>query len=50
MHPAEREFQCVSCHQLNGVGDEVSPALNCVGERHDSSGIEQHFADPPRYM
>jgi hypothetical protein len=31
MHPAEREFQCVSCHKLNGVGDELGPALTESG-------------------
>jgi mono/diheme cytochrome c family protein len=40
---------CGSCHKLNGVGDELGPALNSVGERHDRSWIEQHFADPPKY-
>ena len=40
---------CGSCHKLNGVGDELGPALNGVGERHDRFWIEQHFADPPKY-
>lgn len=40
---------CGSCHKLNGVGDELGPAMNGVGERHDRSWIEQHFADPPQY-
>jgi ubiquinol-cytochrome c reductase cytochrome b subunit len=40
---------CGSCHKLNGVGDELGPALNGVGERHDRSWIERHFADPPKY-
>ena len=40
---------CGSCHKLNGIGDELGPALNGVGERHDRSWIEQHFADPPKY-
>ena len=40
---------CGSCHKLNGVGDELGPALNGVGERHDRNWIEQHFADPPKY-
>jgi ubiquinol-cytochrome c reductase cytochrome b subunit len=40
---------CGSCHKLNGVGDELGPALNGVGERHDRFWIEQHFADPPQY-
>jgi ubiquinol-cytochrome c reductase cytochrome b subunit len=40
---------CGSCHKLNGIGDELGPTLNGVGERHDRSWIEQHFADPPKY-
>ena len=40
---------CGSCHRLNGVGDQLGPALNGVGERHDRAWIEQHFADPPKY-
>jgi len=40
---------CGSCHKLNGVGDQLGPELNGVGERHDRSWIEHHFADPPKY-
>jgi len=40
---------CGSCHKLNGVGDELGPAINGVGERHNRAWIEQHFADPPKY-
>ncbi len=40
---------CGTCHKLNGAGDELGPVLNGVGERHDRSWIEQHFADPPKY-
>jgi ubiquinol-cytochrome c reductase cytochrome b subunit len=40
---------CGSCHKLNGVGDQLGPALNGVGERHDRSWIMEHFADPPKY-
>lgn len=40
---------CGSCHKLNEVGDELGPAINGVGERHDRSWVEQHFADPPKY-
>jgi quinol-cytochrome oxidoreductase complex cytochrome b subunit len=41
---------CGSCHKLNGVGDEVGPPLNGVGERRDRAWIEGHFADPPKYV
>lgn len=44
-----RANDCGSCHKMNGVGDELGPALNGVGERHDRSWIEHHFADPPKY-
>jgi cytochrome c2 len=40
---------CTSCHKLNGTGDELGPPLNGVGERHERSWIEGHFADPPKY-
>lgn len=44
-----QENDCGSCHRLNGVGDELGPALNGVGERRERSWIEQHFADPPKH-
>ena len=44
-----QENDCGSCHRLNGVGDELGPALNGVGERRDRFWIEQHFADPPKH-
>jgi quinol-cytochrome oxidoreductase complex cytochrome b subunit len=40
---------CGSCHKLNGVGDELGPPLNGLGERRDRAWIEGHFADPPKY-
>jgi len=40
---------CASCHKLNGVGDELGPPINGVGERRDRQWIEQHFADPPKF-
>jgi ubiquinol-cytochrome c reductase cytochrome b subunit len=40
---------CASCHKINGVGDELGPPLNGVGERRERSWIEGHFADPPKY-
>ena len=41
--------ECASCHKLNGVGDDLGPPLNGIGERRDRAWIEQHFADPPKY-
>jgi len=40
---------CASCHKLNGVGDDLGPPLNGVGERRERSWIEGHFADPAKY-
>jgi len=40
---------CASCHKLNGIGDELGPPINGIGERRDRTWIEQHFADPPKY-
>jgi ubiquinol-cytochrome c reductase cytochrome b subunit len=40
---------CASCHKINGVGDELGPSLNGIGERRDRKWIEAHFADPPKY-
>ncbi len=40
---------CAGCHKLNGIGDELGPPINGVGERRDRHWIEQHFVDPPRF-
>jgi quinol-cytochrome oxidoreductase complex cytochrome b subunit len=37
---------CGSCHQINGTGMKVGPALDGVGQRHDRAWLEQHFRDP----
>ena len=37
---------CDSCHQINGVGATLGPALDGVGQRHDRAWLEKHFADP----
>jgi len=37
---------CDACHQINGVGSKLAPALNGVGLRHDRAWLEKHFADP----
>jgi ubiquinol-cytochrome c reductase cytochrome b subunit len=41
--------ECASCHKLNGVGDDLGPPINGIGERRDRAWIEQHFADPPKF-
>ncbi|HTB20518.1 MAG TPA: cytochrome b N-terminal domain-containing protein [Bryobacteraceae bacterium] len=38
---------CNACHQINGVGSTLGPALDGVGLRHDRAWLEKHFADPP---
>jgi len=37
---------CDSCHQIDGVGATLGPALDGVGMRHDRAWLEKHFADP----
>jgi quinol-cytochrome oxidoreductase complex cytochrome b subunit/cytochrome c551/c552 len=37
---------CNSCHQIDGVGSTLAPALDGVGLRHDRAWLERHFADP----
>jgi quinol-cytochrome oxidoreductase complex cytochrome b subunit/cbb3-type cytochrome oxidase cytochrome c subunit len=38
---------CDACHQIDGVGATLGPALDGVGSRHDRAWLEKHFADPP---
>jgi ubiquinol-cytochrome c reductase cytochrome b subunit len=38
---------CNACHQIDGVGSTLGPALDGVGQRHDRAWLEKHFADPP---
>ena len=38
--------ECGSCHQVNGMGMSVGPALNGLSKRRSRSWVEQHFADP----
>jgi ubiquinol-cytochrome c reductase cytochrome b subunit len=37
---------CDACHQIDGVGTKLGPALDGVGSRHDRAWLEKHFADP----
>jgi len=37
---------CDSCHQIDGTGSKLAPALDGVGLRHDRAWLEKHFADP----
>jgi len=38
--------KCNACHQINGVGQKLGPALDGVGLRRDRMWLEKHFADP----
>ena len=38
--------KCNACHQINGVGQKLGPALDGVGLRHDRAWLEKHFVDP----
>ena len=37
---------CSACHQINGAGMKLGPALDGVGQRHDRAWLEKHFEDP----
>ena len=37
---------CDSCHQVNGVGGHIGPALNRVSQRRSREWIERHFVAP----
>ena len=37
---------CDACHEINGVGPRLGPALDGVGQRRDRAWLEKHFDDP----
>ena len=37
---------CNACHQINGVGMKMGPALNGVAGHRDRVWLEKHFRDP----
>ena len=37
---------CIACHQLNGQGGQVGPALDGVGSRLDAAFIKKWLSDP----
>jgi ubiquinol-cytochrome c reductase cytochrome b subunit len=43
-----QENHCGSCHQLNGTGMQVGPALNGVAARRSRAWLVAHFADPAK--
>jgi ubiquinol-cytochrome c reductase cytochrome b subunit len=42
--------QCFLCHQVNGVGGTVGPAMNGLNSRHTRDWIMGHFGDPRKYV
>lgn len=41
-----RELGCFACHQLNGEGTAVGPALDDVGARRDAAYIRESILEP----
>jgi ubiquinol-cytochrome c reductase cytochrome b subunit len=41
--------QCAACHQLNGVGQQMGPALNGLSDRRAREWVEGHFAEPAKF-
>jgi ubiquinol-cytochrome c reductase cytochrome b subunit len=39
---------CGACHQVNGAGQKMGPALNGTTKRHTKQWIEDHFANPQK--
>ncbi len=37
---------CGNCHQVNGSGVALGPALNGVAQRHSQSWLDRHLANP----
>ncbi|MCS7025677.1 MAG: cytochrome b N-terminal domain-containing protein [Bryobacteraceae bacterium] len=44
-----QQFQCGSCHQVNGVGVKMGPSLNGLSKRRDRAWVEGHFSEPQKY-
>jgi mono/diheme cytochrome c family protein len=40
------EKGCIGCHAVGGKGGNIGPALDQVGQRHDSQWIISHFRNP----
>ena len=39
---------CYACHQVNGVGMKLGPALDNLSARRSRQWVEEHFADPKK--
>jgi ubiquinol-cytochrome c reductase cytochrome b subunit len=43
-----QQFQCGSCHQVNGAGMRVGPPLNGLAARRNREWVIEHFANPQK--
>ena len=43
-----QEYDCGSCHRVNGQGTQFGPDLDGVASRHPREWIEAHFRDPAK--
>ena len=41
---------CDGCHMVNGVGAKIGPPLNGLSKRQSRSWVEDHFADPQKFV
>jgi mono/diheme cytochrome c family protein len=42
-------FNCGVCHQVNGAGMKVGPALNGLKYRRERDWVKGHFAEPKKF-
>ena len=43
-----QQYDCGSCHRVNGQGTEFGPDLDGVSSRHTREWMEAHFRDPAK--
>lgn len=43
-----QKHQCGICHQINGVGTKLGPALNGLAQRRSREWIDEHFVNPQK--
>jgi ubiquinol-cytochrome c reductase cytochrome b subunit len=43
-----QQNRCGVCHQVNGVGMKLGPALNGVAQRRSREWVEEHFREPQK--
>jgi ubiquinol-cytochrome c reductase cytochrome b subunit len=42
------ENKCGVCHQINGSGTKMGPALNGLAQRRSREWVEEHFVNPQK--